>query len=181
LIRSKVSKRYAKALLSLGREDGRYQEYGQELQTFADFYESHRELNQAISNPAFTLQDRKEILKAVLARTTTSETIWNFLNLLLDKNRITALGEISAFYGQLTDEVSNIVRAEVVVSRPLAGEAEGRLGKALEQMTSKQVRMSVRQDKSIVGGIIVKIGDLVVDGSVKAQVQGLKESLKRGE
>jgi F-type H+-transporting ATPase subunit delta len=48
-------------------------------------------------------------------------------------------------------------------------------------MTSKKIKMSVRQDKSIVGGIIVKIGDLVVDGSVKAQVQGIKESLKRGE
>jgi F-type H+-transporting ATPase subunit delta len=181
LIRSKVSKRYAKALLSLGMEDGRYQEYGKELRAFADFYESHRELNQALSNPAFTLEDRKEILKAVLSRSATSETIQNFLNLLLDKNRITALGEISALFEQLTDEVSNLVRADVVVSRPLAGEAEGRLGKALEQMTSKKVRMSVRQDKSIVGGIIVKIGDLVVDGSVKAQVQGIKESLKRGE
>jgi len=181
LRRSQVSKRYARALLSLGMEEGRYQEYGKELRAFADFYESHQELNQAISNPAFTLEDRKEILKAVLARTATSQTIRNFLNLLLDKNRIISLGEISAFYEQLTDEVSNIVRAEVVVSRPLAVEAEGRLGKALEQMTAKKVRMSVRQDRSIIGGIIVKIGDLVVDGSVKAQVQGIKESLKRGE
>jgi len=68
-----------------------------------------------------------------------------------------------------------------VVSRPLAGEAEGRLGKALERMTSKKVKMTVRQDSGILGGVIVKIGDLVVDGSVKAQVQGIKESLKRGE
>jgi F-type H+-transporting ATPase subunit delta len=181
LRRSKVSKRYAKALLSLGMEEGRYQEYGKELRDFADFYESHRELNQAIANPAFTLDDRKEILKALLARSAASETIRNFLNLLLDKNRISALGEISAFYERLTDEVSNIVRAEVVVPRPLAGEAESKLGRALEQMTSKKVRMNVRQDKSLLGGIIVKIGDLVVDGSVKAQVQGIKESLKRGE
>jgi F-type H+-transporting ATPase subunit delta len=162
-------------------EEGRYREYGKELRDFAAFYGSHRELNQAISNPAFTLEDRKEILKAVLARSATSETIRNFLNLLMDKNRISALGEISAFYEQLTDDVSNIVRAEVVVPRPLAGEAESKLGRALEQMTSKKVRMNVRQDKSILGGIIVKIGDLVVDGSVKAHVQGIKESLKRGE
>ncbi len=181
MIRSKVSKRYARALLSLGMEEGRYQEYGKELRAFADFCESHRELNQAISNPAFTLEDRKEILKTVLARSATSETIRNFLNLLLDKNRISALGEISALYEQLTDEVSNILRAEVVVSRPLAGEAEGRLVKALERMTSKKVKMKVRQDSGILGGVIVKIGDLVVDGSVKAQVQGIKESLKRGE
>jgi F-type H+-transporting ATPase subunit delta len=162
-------------------EDGRYQDYGKELGAFADLYESYGELNQAITNPAFTLEDRKEILKALLARSPVSDTIRNFLNLLLDKNRISAVAEISAFYEQLTDEVSNIVRAEVVVPRPLAGEAENKLGRALEQMTSKKIRMNVRQDKSIVGGIIVKIGDLVVDGSVRAQVQGIKESLKRGE
>ena len=181
MTRSKVSKRYAKALLSLGMEDGRYQDYGKELRAFADFYESHAELNQAITNPAFTLQDRTQILKALLDKTAPSATLRNFLNLLLDKGRISAVGQISAFYEQLTDEVSNIVGAEVVVPRPLAGEAETRLARALEQMTSKKVRMKVRQDKSIVGGIIVKIGDLVVDGSVKAQVQGIKESLKRGE
>jgi len=181
LIRSKVSKRYAKALLSLGMEEGRHQEYGKELQDFSAFYASRRELNQTISNPAFKLEDRREVLKALLGRSGYSDTIRNFLSLLLDKNRITAVGEISAHYEQLTDEVSGIVRAEVVVPRPLSGEAENKLGKALEQMTSKKVRMNVRQDKSIMGGIIVKIGDLVVDGSVKAQVEGIKESLKRGE
>jgi F-type H+-transporting ATPase subunit delta len=181
LTRSKVSKRYAKALLSLGMEDGRYQDYGKELRAFADLYESYGELNQAITNPAFTLEDRKQILKALLARSPVSDTTRNFLNLLLDKSRISAVGAISGFYEQLTDEVSNIVRAEVLVSRALAGEAESKLGRALEQMTKKKVRMNVRQDKSIVGGIIVKIGDLVVDGSVRAQVQGIKESLKRGE
>jgi F-type H+-transporting ATPase subunit delta len=67
------------------------------------------------------------------------------------------------------------------VSGPLGGEAESKLGRALEQMTSKKVRINVRQDRSIVGGIVVKIGDLVMDGSVKAQLQGIKESLKRGE
>jgi F-type H+-transporting ATPase subunit delta len=162
-------------------EEGRHQEYGKELQDFSAFYASRRELNQTISNPAFKLEDRREVLKALLGRSGYSDTIRNFLSLLLDKNRITAVGEISAHYEQLTDEVSGIVRAEVVVLRPLSGEAENKLGKALEQMTSKKVRMNVRQDKSIMGGIIVKIGDLVVDGSVKAQVEGIKESLKRGE
>ncbi len=181
MIRSKVSKRYAKALLSLGMEEGRYQEYGKELQDFSTFYESHRELNQAISNPAFKLEDRREVLKALLAKSGYSDTIRNFLSLILDKNRIRALGEISAHYEQLTDEVSGIVRADVVVPRPLSEEAENNLGKVLEQMTSKKVKMNVRQDSGILGGIIVKIGDLVVDGSVKAQVQGIKESLKRGE
>ena len=181
MTRSKVSKRYAKALLSLGMEDGRFQEYGKELQDFSAFCDSHRELNQTISNPAFRLEDRKGILGTLLAGSGYSETIRNFLSLILDKKRISAVGEISAFYGQLTDEVSGVVRAEVVVPRPLSAEAENNLGKALEQMTSKKVRMNIRQDSGILGGIIVKIGDLVADGSLKAQVQGIKESLKRGE
>lgn len=181
MIRSKVSKRYAKALLSLGMEDGRFQEYGKELQDFSSFYASHQELNQAISNPAFTLEERKRLLRALLARSVYSETIRNFLSLILDKNRIRSIEEINAFYGQLTDEVSNTVRADVVVPRPLSAEAENKLGKALEQMTAKKVRMAIRQDDRLLGGIVVKIGDLVVDGSVKTQVQGIKESLKRGE
>ena len=68
----------------------------------------------------------------------------------------------------------------VLTSRPLKEEARDRLGKVLEELTSKSVRMNVREDENLIGGIVVKIGDLVLDGSVRAQLEGLKESLKRG-
>jgi F-type H+-transporting ATPase subunit delta len=181
LITSKVSKRYAKALLSLGKEDGKYQQYGEDLLDFSSFYKQHAEFAQSVSNPVFSLEDRKKILNVVLGKTRYSETVKNFLNLLLDKNRISAVPGIYAYYERLTDEVTNIARAEVVTPRPLHEDAKTRLEKVLEALTSRKVRMATREDKALIGGIVVKIGDLVLDGSVKAQLQGLKESLKRGE
>ena len=129
----------------------------------------------------FPIEDRKAILKAVLAKSHFSDTVKNFLSLLLDKNRIGAIEEISNHYGALTDEVSNIARAQVITARPLKAEAQQKLVNVLEDLTSKTIKAEISEDSSIIGGMIVKIGDLVLDGSVKAQLEGLKESLKRGE
>lgn len=181
MITSKLSKRYAKALLSLGKEDGKYRQYGEDLQDFSSFYTEHAEFAQSVSNPVFSLEDRKRILNFALGKTRYSETVKNFLNLLLDKNRIRAVPGIYAYYEKLTDEVANIARAEVITPGPLNEDAKKRLEKVLETLTSRQVRMATREDRSLIGGIVVKIGDLVLDGSVKAQLMGLKESLKRGE
>jgi len=181
LTTSKVSKRYAKALLSLGKEDGKYRQYGEDLRDFSSFYEQNDEFAQSVSNPVFSLEDRKKILNFVLGKTRYSETVKHFLNLLLDKNRISAVSGINAYYEKLTDEVANIARAEVITAGPLNEDARKRLEKVLEALTSRTIRMTAREDKALIGGIVVKIGDLVLDGSVKAQLKGLKESLKRGE
>lgn len=181
MITSKVSKRYAKALLSLGKEDGRYQQYGEDLRDFSSFYEQNAQFAQSVSNPVFSIEDRKKILKFVLGRAGYTDTVNNFLNLLLDKNRIGAIPGIRAYYEKLTDEVANIARAEVITAGPLNEDAKKRLEKVLEALTSRRVRMTASEDKALIGGIVVKIGDLVLDGSVKAQLRGLKESLKRGE
>ena len=181
MIGSKISRRYAKALLSLGQEDGHYEEYGQNLQEFAKFCTANREFFQVISNQIFSVEDRKKIMETVLEKSSFSDVGKNFLRLLLDKNRIVAIGEITDYYSQLTDELSNITRANVITARPLKGEAQDKLRNALMGLTSKEVKMEVEEDESLIGGVIVKLGDLVLDGSVKAQLQGLKESLKRGE
>jgi F-type H+-transporting ATPase subunit delta len=181
LITSKVSKRYAKALLSLGKEDGGYRQYGKELQEFSSFFQQNAEFAQAVTNPVFDIEDRKQILNILFQKTRYSDMMKNFLNLLLDKNRIRGIAGIYAFYEKLMDEVANVARAEVITPRPLHEDARIRLEKVLEGLTSRKVRMETREDDTLIGGIVVKIGDLVLDGSIKAQLKGLKESLKRGE
>ena len=109
------------------------------------------------------------------------DIVKNFLRLLLDKDRLGAIKEITDYHAKLTDELSNITRAEVIAVKPLKDEALTKLGKALKGLTAKEVRMEIREDESLIGGVLVKIGDTVLDGSVKAQLRGLKESLKRGE
>lgn len=176
MIGSKVSKRYAKALFSLGQEDGNFEKYGQELSDFETFFKDNMDFRQVIVNPVFALEDRRKVLQAVSDKGNFSGVVKNFLNLLLDKNRVGAIEAITAYYARLTDEVSGIARAEIVTARPLKEEALGRIEKSLEELTSKKIKPEVREDKGLIGGIVVKIGDLVLDGSVKAQLEGLKES-----
>jgi F-type H+-transporting ATPase subunit delta len=181
LIGSKVTRRYAKALMGLGREDGRYEQYGKELQEFSQFCRDYQEFGDVIGNQVFSVEDRKEILKMVLERSGFSDLMKNFLNLLLDKNRIGAIDQITMHYERLTDDISNIARAEVMTPSPLGTAAQDKLKKVLGDLTKKEIQMEIREDESLIGGVIVKIGDMVLDGSVKAQLLGLKESLKRSE
>ena len=122
------------------------------------------------------MEDRKEVLLTVLKKSGFSGVVKNFLNLLLDKNRIGAIEAITEHYSRLTDEASDIARAEIITARSLKKEALGRIERSLEGLTSKKIKSEVREDQDLIGGLVVKIGDLVLDGSIKAQLKGLKES-----
>jgi F-type H+-transporting ATPase subunit delta len=176
LIGSRVSRRYAKALFSIGREDGQFERYGQDLNAFTRFYQQAPQFRQVIVNPVFDLEDRQKVLQVVLERSGFSATVRNFLNLLLDKNRMGAIEAITEHYAKLTDEVSGIARAEIITARALKEDALAKLEQALESLTSKKIKSEVKEDRSLIGGIVVRIGDMVMDGSVKAQIEGLKES-----
>ncbi len=176
MIGSKVSKRYAKALFSLGQEDGNFEQYGRELFEFVEFFQDNEDFRKVVSNPIFALEDRKKILEIVLDRSNFSGLMNNFLHLLLDKNRIEAIEAIANHYSGLTDAVSGVARAEIITAMPLKNEVLAGIEKSLEGLTSKKIKTKIREDKDLIGGIVVRIGDLVLDGSVRAQLEGLKES-----
>lgn len=178
---SRLSKRYARALFNLGQEDGSFNKYGQELEEFTSFCHKYSEFGEAISNPIFPIEERKKVLQTVLKKSGFSELMNNFLNLLLDKNRIGAIDAITKHYASLTDEASNITHAEIIAAKPLKDKTLKKLVKSLEGIISKKIKPEVKESPELIGGIVVKIGDLVLDGSVKAQLEGLKESFKRGE
>jgi len=178
---SKVSRRYAKALLSLGQQDGQYESYGKGLQAFVEYCKATPDFFAVISNKIFSVEDRKKVLDFVLKKSEFPSMVNNFLKLLLEKNRIGAIPDITDYYVKLTDALSNVTRADILTAKPLKTQALEKLKKTLSDLTSKEVRFEVKVDESLIGGLVVKIGDLVLDGSVKAQLEGLKESLKRGE
>jgi F-type H+-transporting ATPase subunit delta len=181
LIGAKISRRYAKALLSIGQEEGRYEEYGKNLKEFADFCLANEEFYRIISSQIFSQEDRRKVLDAVLGKSGFTNTVQNFLRLLLDKGRIGATKEITDYYASLTDEISGIARADIITAKPLKKETLGRIEEVLTNLTAKKVKSFVKEDDSLIGGVVVKIGDLVLDGSVKAQIEGLKETMRRGE
>jgi len=173
---SRLAKRYAKALFSLGQEDGNFDQYGRDLIEFEEFCRQNADFRRVIANPVFAVEDRKRILQAVLEKSSFSDMVKNFLYLLLEKDRLGAIESITEYYSKLTDDISNIARAEIIAARPLKEEALERIERSLERLTSKKIRSELKEDQDLIGGIVVRIGDMVLDGSVKAQLEGLKES-----
>ncbi len=176
-----VSRRYAKALMMLGQDDGKYKEYGEELSGFAQLLEREPELKDALLNPIHGLEERRKLLLHVAEVLQLSPMVSNFLKLLFDKLRLAALPGIAQVYQQLADELENVKRAKVKSAIPLDEGMRDRLRQALEQLTSSKVVMEVEEDPAIIGGIVARVGDLVLDGSIRTQLKSLRESLIRGE
>ena len=181
MIGLRIARRYAKALLSIGREDGQAETYKEELEGFAKLLEENKELEMAVSNPLYGKEVRKEVLEAVVERLGLSKVMTSFLYLLFDKGRIKYVNDIYAFYEKLTDELAGIVRADLVSAVEMPEESIEKIRAALSKKTGKEVRMETRVDPALIGGLVTKIGDLVLDGSVRTQLISLKESLQRGE
>ncbi|NVL90243.1 MAG: F0F1 ATP synthase subunit delta [Desulfobacterales bacterium] len=181
MISIRIARRYAKALLSIGREDGQAETYKEELGSLVKLLEEQKELDQTLCNPLYDPESRKKVLEAVVERSGVSKVMACFLFLLFDKGRIQYLKDIYAFYEKLTDELANIVRADLVSAVELPKKSIAKIQAALSEQMGKKVAMETRVDPNLIGGAVTKIGDLVLDGSVRTQLMSLKESLQRSE
>ena len=173
-----LSRRYAKALLAIGKEDGRYEQYGQELADFASVLEQNDELFQALTNPIYPALGRGGVLEEILAKSGYNEVVKRFLLYVQEKERMGFIAEINQVYGQMVDEISGLIRATVTSAAPLSGEVEERVKATLEKMTGKNILLNKEENPDLIGGLVAQVGDLVLDGSIRTQLEGLKGSLK---
>ncbi|PIP39192.1 MAG: ATP synthase F1 subunit delta [Desulfobacterales bacterium CG23_combo_of_CG06-09_8_20_14_all_51_8] len=178
---SAIARRYAKALILIGREDGQAETYRSELETIVGLLNREQMLEQAVSNPLYEAASRRNVLKAVSEKLELSRVMKSFVLLIFDKGRINYLRDVSAYYTVLADELKGIVRADLTTATELAEETLEQIRASLSKLTGKDVSLETKLDKSLIGGIVTRIGDLVLDGSIKTQLQNMRESLKRGE
>jgi F-type H+-transporting ATPase subunit delta len=176
-----IARRYAKALLLIGQQDGQTEIYRNELQAVAEWVSRNSQLERAINNPLYESAGRKRVLQSFIAKLTISKAMESFLVLLFEKGRFGFLGPINEFYQKLADELKGVVRATVVSAGDLSTGAVERIRTALAKRTGKEVVLEVRQDPGLIGGVVTQIGDLVLDGSIRTQLLNMRESLKRGE
>lgn len=176
-----IARRYAKALLLIGKEDGQIEQYRQELDNVAQLMIREKHLADAIANPLHQSGERKQVLQMVIEKLNLSKVMSAFMLLLFEKGRIGFLGSINDFYQMLADEVKGVARASLVSASELTAETIEKIRSALSRKTGKEVVLQVEQDPGLIGGIVTRIGDLVLDGSIKTQLLNMKESLRRGE
>lgn len=176
-----IARRYAKALLLIGKEDGETDRYRQELDGLAQLMAREQQFADIIANPLYGSGERKQLLQKVIDKLGLSQVMATFLLFLFEKGRIGHIGNINDFYQKLADELKGVARASLVTATELTDETIEKIRSALSTKTGKEVALEVEHDPGIIGGIITRIGDLVLDGSVKTQLLNMRESLKRGE
>ena len=174
-----LARRYAKALFSLGKEQGTTEEYRSILTAIAALYDdSAAGVGDAVTNPLYPLGK----VRARIAESAQADTIMTtFLNLLIEKKRADILPDIAEEMQVLVDRDQNISHGSITSAIELDQALLDKIQVTLEKLTGKNVILATQVDPSIIGGIIAKVGDLVLDGSIRTQLNGLKESIKGRE
>lgn len=176
-----VARRYAKALLLIGKEDGQAETYREELESFSNLLSENPALEQAVTNPLYDAAGRRHVLETVMDKQGLTGVLRAFLLLIFEKGRFGFVKHINDFYQKLADELRGVGRATLVTAMELPSDTVEKIREALSKMTGNDVKLEVEQDPDLIGGIVTKVGDLVLDGSIRTQLQNMRESLKRGE
>ena len=176
-----LARRYAKALFAVGKEDGKLDDYSEALQGLAGLYDSDSGIADALTNPLYPLDVREKVMEGVVASIGVDKIMSNFLNLLVEKKRADVLPDIAEEFQIMVDEEKNVSHGTVVSAVELSKELQAKVQATLEKLTGKKVELSASVDASIIGGVIAKVGDLELDGSIRTQLAGLKDSIKGRE
>lgn len=175
----RVAQRYASALMALTGEQKKPDTIASDLLMVMNTIDSSRELRRVLASPIVSKEKKKAILRDVFKKKV-GELVLLYLDVMTNKGRENILHDILKQYFVLRDEELGIVRAKVATSVDFSSKQENDLQKQLETMTKKKIVITFSTDKSVKGGFVARIGDTVLDGSVKRQLEILKKKLKEG-
>lgn len=179
MIEGRLSRRYTKALFLLAQEERKEEEVGQEIDRFLDSY-TGSPLITVLNNPAFGIESRKKILVEVARGLEFSPLVGHFLSLLLERDRLIFLPSIASCYRRYLNEAKGRVEATVVSPAPLEASLLTRLREVLEGVSGKSVLLKQETDPTLIGGMLIELEGKVYDGSVRTQLEKMKERIARG-
>lgn len=171
-----LSGRYAAALFSAAVAKG------EEQKVQADLGLAHKQLlgaMAALRHPRIAPADKKKLLKTELEGKTGAATL-RFLELLVDKKRFDLFPMIAAQYGRLALEKRGVAKAVVRTASPLSPDQQKSLAAKLKVFAGKDIELDVKEDPALIGGVSVKIGDWVLDSSLRGQLRRMRESIAHG-
>lgn len=180
MLNSKLAQKYAQAVYELAAAQGALDAVERQLDIVEDQINSHPDLAALIYHPRVPAVAKKETLRRIFASELTG-FVNNFLLLLIDKRRETALSAIIAEYKNLANAARNIAQADVITALPLTESEKKALADKLSKISGQTVLIKTRLDPAILGGVIVKLGDKLIDGSVRRQIENLKEALIKSQ
>ena len=172
-----VARRYAAALADVVTQRGEAREVQQELAAWSDMLRTNPNLYEVFANPTIALDKKRAVLKRLLEIGKPRPATANFLKVLLQNQRLTELDEINRRFADVLDVRAGVVAARVTSARPVPAATQQTLEARLHSLTGKKVRIEFDTDASIIGGLVTRIGSTVYDGSVRNQLEQIKEKM----
>ena len=170
-----ISNRYAKALLEIAKEKNILDAVSNDMKLILNTLKESKELKIALKSPIIKESDKLNILKEIFSSKVSLESM-QFVEFVLEKNRIEILSDISRRFVELVDEIQGFVEVEVASIDLLDNNQKELLKNKLESITNKKVRLSYKIDKNLIGGFTARVKDKVFDASVKHQLENLRKS-----
>ena len=171
-----VARNYAETLFELASRNESIQEYGDALGMVAGLLEDDSRFRTFVETPRIDDETKKDVIRKVF-RDKAPKQVMNFVLITIDKRRQTLLREISAEYLLLLDDHLGREHVEVTVARPLDDTTENVVSERLSKMLGKQAIPHIRVKPEILGGLIVRTGDMIYDGSVRRRLEDLRRRL----
>ncbi len=173
-----IAERYASALLNVTKKTGEMEKILEELLFVKKLLSENPALKRFLESPHITQEDKMVLVKKVLSPSLIQTSI-NFLLLLVRKYRLLYFREIIEEYQRLYDAEMAIQRTDVITVYPLDEIMIAKLRHAIERVMKKSVQLAFYADPGILGGIIIKTPNLIIDGSVRRQLMDLGDALNR--
>lgn len=171
-----IAQRYSEALFSIAEDDNNLDFIKDDLTNVLNAINEIKDFKNFLENPVVSIEDKKEVFESVF-KNKIDDKILNFLKLLIDNNRFFAFPEIVSDFEDKLNKKRNIAIAQVISCVDIDNDTLQILKQKLEIIFKKSISLELKQDKSIIGGVVVKIADKIIDGSIKAKIEEMKRQL----
>jgi F-type H+-transporting ATPase subunit delta len=163
---------YGRALFEIAREHGKLDVLREQLRQLADALAEHRELQFFFFSPYFSTEEKQEALARVIEGG--EEVLMNFLELLLEKHRMPVIFRIRDHYERLWEEEHRTLPVEITSAVELDEKTTESLGRTIGERTGRNVTLATRVDPDILGGIVVRVGNSILDASIRNRLEQLR-------
>lgn len=168
---------YAKAVFELAREAGDYRAWSEALQAIAKLF-ADPQVAALAANPSLSRHELAAVLAGALAGKVPSEAV-SLVRLLVENGRLPAIGAIAEQYEALRAEAEARVEVEITSAAPVEPAQQDKLAAAVKQRVARELTIHWKTDPALIGGAVIRAGDLVIDGSVSGELERLKTAVAR--
>jgi F-type H+-transporting ATPase subunit delta len=172
-----IAQVYARSLFEVAQERGELDVVREQLGQFADAVDENRELATFFFSPYFSTEEKKDGLHRTVDGA--SETVRNFLELLLENHRMPVIFRVRREFDSLWEEANQLLPVEITSAIALDESVAARIGEEIGRQTGRRVELKSTVDPAVIGGIILRVGNSILDASIRARLETLRTQVAR--